>query len=153
MQHLNQGLWTQALAENLRNVGRIDGVEIRGIPSLLPGSCWSSEHLVMPGKALNAPWDSPKCKPIFCKPQEGLKRHIFLSGNVRLWQGQDSFLLCSHHFTPQLVGTLPQELSEMALPALWQEICTTNQQLMWWKPIILSKMVFFEWLTRQLKWV
>lgn len=36
---------------------------------------------------------------------------------------------------------------------LWQEICTTDQQLTWWKPIFPSKMVFPEWLTRQLKWL
>lgn len=36
-----------------------------------------------------------KCKAIFCKSQPILKRHIFLSGNVRLWWSQDSFLLCA----------------------------------------------------------
>lgn len=107
----------------------------------------------MPGKVLRAPWATPKCKPIFCKSQEVLKRHIFLSGNTWLWQGQDSFLLYCHHFTPQLEGTLPEELSEMAVTILWQEICTTDQQLTWWKPIFPSKMVFPEWLTRQLKWL
>lgn len=155
MRHLNQGLrnFAPTLWQKIWEMWEgLMGCKSEGSPACYQGAVGApSTYLAMPGKALNAPWASPKCKPVFCKSQEVLKRHIFLSGNVWLWQGQGSFFPCCHHFTPQLEGTLLQEWSEMAGTILQQEICTTDQQLMWWKPIFPSKMVFSEWLTRQLK--
>lgn len=59
------------------------------------------------------------------------------------------FALC-HHFTPESDGALQEESSEMTTKILWQLICTTDQLLRGWKRVFPSKMVFTEWLTRQL---